>query len=160
VAVGDLNNDGFAEIVATVASNGPAIVNVFDGNGYTFRRGFYAFNAANIPGGLSAAIGDINGDGVRDIVVGSALGYSPAVAIFSGDLLFRTPVLKPLKTLTVAPPTFRGSIIVQTAPVDGGNPGTVERAGIFAQLFPLVTNGGVATPIYVTITPFNQGGSK
>jgi hypothetical protein len=160
VAVGDLNNDGFAEIVATVASNGPAIVNVFDGNGYAFRRGFYAFNAANIPGGLSAAIGDINGDGVRDIVVGSALGYSPAVAIFSGDLLFRTPVLKPLKTLTVAPPTFRGSIIVQTAPVDGGNPGTVERAGIFAQLFPLVTNGGVATPIYVTITPFNQGGSK
>ena len=94
VAVGDLTNNGYANIVATVASNGPAIVNVFNGNGYGFMVGFYAFNSANVPGGLTLAVGDVTGDGVRDIIVGSAPGYTPFVNIFSGATLFSGGIIR------------------------------------------------------------------
>jgi hypothetical protein len=157
VAAGDLNNDGYAEIIATPASNGPPIVNVFNGNGYKFMRGFYAFPSSAVPNGLSLAVGDINGDGVRDIVVGSSLGNAPTIYVFSGATLFTAPTVKPLLSKSVAPPYFRGSILVMTAPIDGGDPTVVSQCAIFAELFPVVLNGGVATPIYLTITPFNQG---
>jgi hypothetical protein len=105
------------------------------------------------------AVGDINGDGVRDIVVGSSPGYSPLVTVFSGATLFRTATVQPAVTLSVAPSFFRGSIFVQAAPTNGGDPWVVDRESVFAELFPVVLNGGVATPLYITVNPFNTGGS-
>ena len=158
VAVGDLNNDGYADIVATIASNGPPIVNVFNGNGYGFVRGFYAFNSANFPGSLSLAVGDVTGDGIRDIIVGASPGYVPVVTVFNGATLFTAPTITPVKTVTVAPTYFHGAIVVQAAPNDGGNPGTVELDAIFATLMPDETHGSVANELFVSITSFNTGG--
>jgi hypothetical protein len=156
VAVGDLNNDGYAEIIATPAANGPAIINVFNGNGYKFMKGFYAFKSSSVPNGLSLSLGDINGDGVRDIVAGSSFGNSPAVFIFSGATLFTSKPVLPLLTQSVAPTYFKGSILVMAAPNDGGDDvNVVSKFVIFAKLFPAVLNGGTGTPIYLTLNPFH-----
>jgi hypothetical protein len=156
VAVGDLNNDGHADIVATVASSGPPVANVFNGNGFGFLRGFNAFSTNNIPGGLTVAIGDVTGDGIRDIVFGSSPGWIPRLAVFSGATLFSAPVVTPFKTLPVAPPNFSGAILVEAEPANGGNPGTVERDQVFLELFPRVLNGTIANPIYESYTFFSK----
>ncbi len=74
VAVGDLNNDGKAEIVTT-RQTGAATVNVFTYNGAAFTKAtsFTAFTTAP-NGGLSVAVGDFNGDGWNVIVLGSGAG--------------------------------------------------------------------------------------
>ncbi len=160
VAVGDLQNNGYDNIVATPASNGPPIVNVFRGKNYAFMRGFNAFRTSNFPGGLSLAVGDVTGDGVPDVVVGSSPGYVPEVAVFSGASLFSSPVVTAIKTIAVAPLDFRGAIVVQTEPDNGGNPGTVELDAIFAELVPNEEHGNVANELFETITAFEQGGGR
>ena len=164
VAVGDLNNDGYADIVATVASNGPPIVNIFNGNGYGFIRGFNAFSTATAASGLNVAVGDVTGDGVRDVIVSSAPVNIPLVSVFSGATVFAPGNPVAVKTLTVdqfgGPLFFRGSIMLQAAPNDGGNPGTVELDVVFAELIPDQTHGNVATDLLLSITAFNPGGGS
>jgi hypothetical protein len=159
VAAGDLSNNGYDNIVATVASNGPPVVNVFNGLNDAFMRGFYAFNTANFPGGLSLAVGDVTGGTNPDIVVGSSPGYIPEVTVFNGATLFSSPTVVPVKTVAVAPANFRGAIIVQAEPNNGGNPGTVQQDAIFATLVPEEEHSEVANELFISITSFNQGGS-
>jgi hypothetical protein len=150
VAVGDLNNDGYADIVATVASSGPPIANVFNGNGFGFLRGFNAFSATNSPSGLSVAIGDVTGDGVRDIIFGPGPGWIPEVAIISGATLFTAAKVRPFKMFPVAGPTAGGAVLVEAEPANGGNPGSVELDRLFVEVFPRVLSGVVANPTYET----------
>jgi hypothetical protein len=63
--------------------------------------------------------------------------------------------VQPLKVLKVAPLNVRGAILVQVAPTNGGNPGTVDLEAVFVEIFPSVAHGVVATPIYSTLTSFN-----
>ena len=74
VAVGDVNNDGFADIV-TAPKTGSTLVQVFD-SFYNPSTGFgrlQAFNAftSSFSGGVFVAAGDLNGDGRADVIVGA-----------------------------------------------------------------------------------------
>lgn len=81
VAVGDINGDGHPDIITAPAFGAPH-VKVFDGRTGAEIRSFYAFDPA-FQGGLTVAAGDLDRDGVADIVVGSAFGASHVKA-FSG----------------------------------------------------------------------------
>jgi len=60
----------------------------------------------------------------------------------------------------VAPADFRGAIIVQAEPDNGGgDPITVQQDVIFATLVPDEEHGDVANELFVSITSFNEGGS-
>ncbi len=83
VAAGDVNGDGVADIVVAVASNGAPHVKVFSGKDGAVLYSFYAF-AQEFTGGVTVAVGDINGDGFGDIIVGSGVGARPHVKAFSG----------------------------------------------------------------------------
>ena len=84
VAAGDVNNDGFDDIV-TGAGPGSVggHVKVFDGVTGAEIRSFFAF--ASFAGGVFVASGDINGDDFADIITGVDAGGVPHVKVFDGS---------------------------------------------------------------------------
>ena len=91
LATGDVNGDGTADLV--VGALGGSLATF---NGTTIRAGqtpgrlvsdFLAFDL-NFNGRISLAVGDLNGDGFAEIIVGAGAGNAPRVAAFHGrDLL-------------------------------------------------------------------------
>src|SRR5205085_1736668 len=76
VAAADLNADGKAEIVAGADQGGGPRVVVFDGASVaagaaapTVLDDFLAINDTSFRGGVRVCLGDVNGDGVSDLVV-------------------------------------------------------------------------------------------
>ncbi len=95
VAAGDVTGDGRADIVTGAGPGGGPHVEVFDGAQLfpggdvqaavepTPKDGFFAYDPG-FHGGVSVAVGDVNGDGVGDVVTGAGPGGGPHVKAFSG----------------------------------------------------------------------------
>ncbi len=96
VAVGDVNHDGFADVV-TGATVGNPQVKVYDGQAiahHTFDGGnpdasllasFFAYGLQfNI--GANVAVGDVNHDGFADVVTGATAG-NPQVKVYDGQAI-------------------------------------------------------------------------
>jgi len=82
VAVGDLDGDGKAEIIAAPASGAASRVRVLNGVTHLVRFGF-AHSPAPAKGGLYVATADVDGDGQAEIIVGD--GATSRVTIHSGQ---------------------------------------------------------------------------
>lgn len=84
VAVGDLNNDGHADIVTGADAGGGPHVRAFSGVNGSQLRSFFAYAPA-FTGGVRVAVGDTDGDGFEDIITGAGPGGGPHVQVFSGQ---------------------------------------------------------------------------
>lgn len=82
VACGDLNDDGFVEIVVGAGNGGGPHVRIFDNEG-VLRGTFFAYNPT-FRGGVNVSVGDIDGNGTKEIVTGSGVNGGPHVRIFDG----------------------------------------------------------------------------
>jgi uncharacterized protein (TIGR03437 family) len=107
VAAADLNGDGKLDLVAGVRSRGAAIL-LGNGDGTFLPPITYPANVA------SAAVGDINGDGIPDVVLSSA-----SVLIGNGDGTFQ------LQTLDL--PLLTGPLIA----ADFNGHGKLDMASVF-----------------------------
>jgi len=85
-AVGDVNGDGFGDIITGAGAGGGPHVQVFSGANYSNIASFFAFEPT-FTGGVSVAGGDVNGDGYVDVVIGAGPGGGPRVLAFSGEQL-------------------------------------------------------------------------
>lgn len=83
VAVGDVNGDGFADVITGAGASGGPHVKVFDGLTGATIYSFFAYDPA-FRGGVTVAAGDIDGDGRADIITGAGPGGGPHVEVFSG----------------------------------------------------------------------------
>lgn len=84
IASGDINNDGFSDIVVAPGSVGAGPnVRVISGKNGSILRSFFAYDRGYI-GGVTVASGDVNGDGVDDIITGPQIANPPHVMVFSG----------------------------------------------------------------------------
>jgi hypothetical protein len=91
VAAGDVTGDGVADLVITPDEGGGPRVKVISGAGFKVVADFFGIDDPNFRGGARAAVGDINGDGVGDLVVVAGFGGGPRVAAFNGKTLTGTP---------------------------------------------------------------------
>ncbi len=82
VAAGDLNGDGKADLVTGVDAGVGPNVKAFSGVDGSTLKSFWAYDPGFL-GGVSVAVGDVNGDGAQDIITG-AQAAAPHVRAFSG----------------------------------------------------------------------------
>ena len=112
VAAGDVNGDGKADIIVGTDSGAPPIVRIFDGAQGNLIRSFFAYSPL-FTGGVRVAAGDVNGDGVADIITGAGPGGAPHVKVFdgtNGSLL---------QSFFAYAPGFTGGVYVAAGDVNG-----------------------------------------
>ena len=83
VAAGDINGDEKDEIITGTGMNGGPQVKVFNQRNEVISQ-FFAYNE-NFRGGVNVASGDINGDGIDEIITGAGPTGGPHVRVFSGS---------------------------------------------------------------------------
>jgi hypothetical protein len=117
VAVGDVNGDGFADIV-TGPDKGTfgAHVKVFSGATGLEVDSFLAYETP-FTKGVFVAAGDVDGDGIAEIITGHDAGRTSTIKVFSRQG-FGAPQLL-LNTFFGFAPTFRGGVRVAAGDVDG-----------------------------------------
>jgi hypothetical protein len=112
VAAGDVNGDGFDDVIVGADAGQKPLVEVVSGK---TGRVLDEFDAASskFKGGIRVAAGDVNGDGLADIITGMGAGASPEVSVFSGvDGSLMASFL-------AGPTTFHGGIFVAAADTNG-----------------------------------------
>ena len=81
VALIDLDNDNRSEIIVAPASGKGSEIKIYDYNG-RLKKSFWA-DSRNFNGGFSLSVGDIDGKGNQQIVLGFGPGNEPQVRIFN-----------------------------------------------------------------------------
>lgn len=84
VAIGDLNGDAINEIICAAANGGGPHVRVANKQGRIINPGFFAYDEY-YRGGAYVASGDINGDGIDEIISGPGAGLDPEIRIYDRD---------------------------------------------------------------------------
>lgn len=80
-AVADLNNDNNQEIIIGAGIGGGPQVRIFDSSG-NLKNQFFAYDP-KFRGGVNVAVGDIDGDGRKEIITGAGIGGGPHIRIFN-----------------------------------------------------------------------------
>lgn len=84
VAAGDLTGDGVPDLVITPDQGGGPRARVFRGGDFEQINDFFGIEDPNFRGGARPAIGDLNGDGIGDLIIAAGFGGGPRVAVFDG----------------------------------------------------------------------------
>ena len=112
VATGDTDGDGRDEIAVSQASGGQAWIKVYQvDQARTVVGEWNAFGLTE--SGADIAMGDVDGDGQDEIIVGDGAGGGPHVRIYEAD-----GRLKPLSFFAFHP-LYRGGLSVAAGDVDG-----------------------------------------
>jgi hypothetical protein len=81
VATGDVNGDGVDDLVAGASTGGGPRVQVIDGKTQAVLADFFAFEQTSRVG-VFVATGDVDGDGVDEVIVGAGKDGGPRVSVF------------------------------------------------------------------------------
>jgi hypothetical protein len=132
VAGGDLDGDGFAEVIVSADVGGGPRVVVFRGSavasgqfvdgqtGDGVMLSFFGVPDPSFRGGATVAVGDVNGDGVPDVVVAAGEGGGPRVVVWDGKLLAQGVVpAAPLADFFAFDETLRTGAYVSVGDVTG-----------------------------------------
>lgn len=154
VAAGDVNGDGRDDIIAAAGGVAPQ-VNVFDGASGDQLHFFNAFDS-DFTGGVRVAAGDINGDGLAEIVAAPGVGIRPEIRVFNGlngELI---------SSFFAYDSSFTGGVFVALGDVNGdARPDIITGAGpssigpevkIFNEL-----NGSLITSFFAYAESFRGG---
>jgi hypothetical protein len=113
---------------------GPAVT-VIDGTTGQVLAEFFAY-APNFTGGVYVAVGDVNGDGIPDLITGAGSGGGPQVQVIDGSKLTQVQAngqIDPsavLASFFAYTPTFTGGVTVAAGYVNGdGHVDLVTGAG-------------------------------
>lgn len=115
VAAGDVNGDGFFDVVTAAGAGGGAHVKAFSGfklitsgplaNGILLAS-FYGYEPS-FRGGVTVAVGDVNGDGLADYILGAGPGGGSHVKVYSAVNL-----ATPISSFFAFDPSFGGGVNV------------------------------------------------
>jgi uncharacterized repeat protein (TIGR01451 family) len=119
VAAGDVIGDGFADVIVAQGAGGKSRVKVFSGANGALLESFRAYGGG-FTGGVRVAAGDVNGDGIADIVVAPGGPGARAVKVFNGQ----TEAV--LSHMTPFPRPVAGGLFVAAGDVNGDGDGHAD----------------------------------
>jgi fimbrial isopeptide formation D2 family protein len=120
VSGGDFNGDGQADVVVSADVGGGPRVRVFSaGNPNVVLSDFFGIADANFRGGARIAVGDINADGVVDLVVAAGVGGGPRVATYDGRSIAAGTPTTLFHDFFAFEPFLRNGAYVAVGDVDG-----------------------------------------
>jgi fibronectin-binding autotransporter adhesin len=112
VATGDVNGDDFADVITGAGAAGGGHVKVFSGATGAELRSFFAYGPS-FTGGVYVGGGDVDHDGIDDVITGAGSGGGPHVKVFSGA------DGSELRSFFAYTPSFTGGVRVAGGDVDG-----------------------------------------
>ena len=124
VAIGDVNGDGVPDIIVTPDQSGGPIVAVYDGAALgkgtaTQLARFFGIDDQNFRGGARASFGDINGDGIGDLIIAAGFGGGPRIAIFNGNSLVAKTQDKLVGDFFLFEQTLRNGVFISAGDLNG-----------------------------------------
>ena len=132
VALGDINGDGIDELITGTGIGGAPHIKIFNllGGQPVEVASFFAFEP-NFMGGVYISTGDINNDGLADIIIGAGAGGGPRVKVFAGNSHYFINAVTPLMDFFAYNPSFTGGVTVAAGNRDL-NPGdeVITGAGV------------------------------
>lgn len=129
VAAGDVNGDGVADLVVGAGPGATPEVKVVSGKDNSILADFLAFQPTYV-GGVTVAVGDVNGDGKADIITGSATSDS-VVDVFNGaNAVNGATSLPTLASFHAYDLSFQGGVFVGAGDINGdGKADVITGAG-------------------------------
>jgi hypothetical protein len=117
VATGDFTGGLLPDIVTAAGPGGGPHIELWDGTNGSLLASFYAY-APSFSGGVYVATGDVNGDGIPDIITGAGAGGGPHVEVFDGKSLLAGKI-DVLYSFYAYGANFSGGVRVASADVNG-----------------------------------------
>ena len=140
VATGDVDGDGFADVLIGSGVGGGPRVRVLSGDGITSAAqvtiaDFFAYESS-FRGGVNVGSGQITGGKYADVIAGAGFGGAPRVRLFAGDVFNDSKAPLPDAPVSVADyfaydSSFRNGVNVASGDVNGdGRADVVTGAGV------------------------------
>jgi glucose/arabinose dehydrogenase len=158
IAAGDFNRDGRADIIAAADSGGGPHVRIISGLDGSELASYYAYDAG-FTGGVRIAAGDVDGNGIVDLITGAGPGGGPHVKVFSGTSASLLP--GPIGSFFAYNSFFRGGVYVAAADFSGDGKADVltgagQGGGPHVRVFDAVT-GAERTGFFAFAADFTGG---
>jgi hypothetical protein len=119
VAAGDVTGDGKADLVITPDEGGGPRVRIFNGTDFKQVADFFGIEDPDFRGGARAAVADVTGDGVGDLLVAAGFGGGPRIAVFDGTSLGTATPTKPFGDFFVFEDTLRNGVFIASGDLNG-----------------------------------------
>ena len=169
VATGDVTGDGIAEIIVGPGRNRVGEIRVFTPQGVELPAFRTLPFGSRYRGGVEVAVGDVNGDGIGDIVAGMSSGIGRVSAFLVNPDASDPVADSPFRSFRGAPGSYRGGVMIAAGDVGSFASGTLQSAAADGRAEIIVgLNAGRAALVRVfdvagsprvvqTIRPFGGG---
>jgi FtsP/CotA-like multicopper oxidase with cupredoxin domain len=146
-------------VAVTGTGANPTEVRLFDGK--DDRRIATVIPFPGYQGHVSIAMGDIDGDGIFDLVVGAGSNHAPEIVAYAGGRMARGPFGTELTRFQAFDADMRGGVSVTASQIDGttsdnivvgSGPGMPSEVKVYGSRLP--ASPGVAPAVFSTFKPY------